>query len=102
MKKIILPVLVLFLGVLSTSCGEGLSVSEYCEKALECNPNAYTSQQVCQSEVQNDTNLATEACIDYINAYYECVLEGICNGNANAKSTCSRDELNSCKAGLAN
>ena len=101
MKKIITPVLISILCGLGTACSEGLSVDEYCDKIIECDPNAYSNKANCTTEINIEMNSATEECLDQVNAYYDCIINGVCNGNLNAKATCSRAELDSCKASLA-
>ena len=102
MKKLILPIAIASLGIFSAACSDGLSVSEACEKVLACNPNAYASQQACEAQVQNETNLAGEACNAEINEYYECYFQKICDNDPNPKTACQDKStlLNNCKAGM--
>ena len=85
-------------GLSFSACSEdGLSVAEYCQKILECNSQAYASASACESQINQEIQNAPD-CLDDINTYHECVINGVCNGKPDAMNTCDKTEVNYCKA----
>jgi hypothetical protein len=95
MKNLLIYIVVAFISTACMACTE-MSVQEFCDHVSECAPKLYGSSAQCVSRINNEARFSPE-CSDEVVAYYECVGNGVCNGDNTAPNTCSRAALEKCR-----